>query len=216
MHISTDAKRNLAVSMMMAGYSQLTELVVIFGSHVLRGTRVSKVDCSRIDAFDSPNFPALGCVGVDVVLHDELLLKPPVRGFRIFTQFCLNIVVFPLTPFLPAEYLRRVLHEPSRPFGIVLQLYGSGTAPGTKELLQILKEGIESGVNIVATTQCRRGSANLLAYESGVWLSNLGVINGKDLTLEACIAKLSYLMGKKRSRRVLNPSIRRGAERRCS
>lgn len=181
----------------MAGYSQLTELVVIFGSHVLRGTRVSKVDCSRIDAFDSPNFPALGCVGVDVVLHDELLLKPPVRGFRIFTQFCLNIIVFPLTPFLPAEYLRHVLREPSRPLGIVLQLYGSGTAPGTKELLQILKEGIESGVNIVATTQCRRGSANLLAYESGVWLSNLGVINGKDLTLEACIAKLSYLMGKR-------------------
>ncbi|PFH32177.1 putative L-asparaginase [Besnoitia besnoiti] len=196
MHISTDAKRNLAVSMMMAGYSQLTELVVIFGSHVLRGTRVSKVDCSRIDAFESPNFPALGSVGVDVVLHDELLLKPPVRGFRIFTRFCLNVAVVPLTPFLPVDRLRRVFEEPKRPFGVVLQLYGSGTAPGTEELLQTIKDGIESGINIVATTQCRRGSANLLAYESGVWLSNLGVINGKDLTLEACVAKLAYLMGK--------------------
>ncbi|CBZ51045.1 putative asparaginase [Neospora caninum Liverpool] len=196
MHISTDAKRNLAVSMMMAGYSQLTELVVIFGSRVLRGTRVSKVDCSRIDAFESPNFPALGCVGVDVVLHDELLLKPPVRGFRIFTQFCLNVAVVPITPFLPVDRLRRVFEEPKRPLAVVLQLYGSGTAPSTKELLETIKEGIENGINIVATTQCRRGSANLLAYESGVWLSNLGVINGKDLTLEACVAKLAYLMGK--------------------
>ncbi|EPR59917.1 putative L-asparaginase [Toxoplasma gondii GAB2-2007-GAL-DOM2] len=196
MHISTDAKRNLAVSMMMAGYSQLTELVVIFGSRVLRGTRVSKVDCSRIDAFESPNFPALGCVGVDVVLHDELLLKPPVRGFRIFTQFCLNVAVVPITPFLPVDRLKRVFEDPKRPLAVVLQLYGSGTAPSTKELLDTIKAAIENGINIVATTQCRRGSANLLAYESGVWLSNLGVINGKDLTLEACVAKLAYLMGK--------------------
>lgn len=180
---------------MVAGYSELTEVVVVFGSQVLRGTRVTKANCASIDAFSSPNFPAIGSIGVDVVIHDSLRASPPTGEFRIFTDLKCGVCTVKLTPGMPVEVLEGIFSTQVRPFAVVLELYGAGTAPNNDRFLDTIKKAIDSGIAVVASTQCQRGATNLLIYENGVWISSLGVICARDMTQEAITAKLYYLMG---------------------
>eukprot|EP00920_Eleutheroschizon_duboscqi_P000670 GHVT01001822.1.p1 GENE.GHVT01001822.1~~GHVT01001822.1.p1 ORF type:complete len:642 (-),score=169.62 GHVT01001822.1:323-2248(-) len=207
-HISTDAKRNLAVSMMVAAYANINEVVVVFGSAIMRGNRCTKKDCSQIDAFDTPNFPPLGRVGVEIRVDEKLLLPLPSGPLLAFCDFHLHIVVLSIAPGFPIELLR-VLSAASplrneankstpagpKPLAVILQLYGSGTAPGDPHLLEAIHQGVSEGLIFAAVTQCHAGTVNLLAYENGAWLSQIGVINCKDMTVECCFAKLAYLMG---------------------
>lgn len=194
-HISSDAKRNVGVSLLVAGYSELTEVVVVFGSQVIRGTRVTKSNCASMDAFSSPNFPAIGNIGVDVVIHDRLRAHPPKGEFRIFTELECAVCTIKLTPGMPVEVLEAVFKTQQRPFAVVLELFGAGTAPNSARLFKAIEEAIESGIAVVASTQCEKGATNLLIYENGVWISSLGVICARDMTPEAITAKLYYLMG---------------------
>ena len=194
-HISSDAKRNVGLSLMVAGYSELTEVVVVFGSQVLRGTRVTKSNCAGIAAFSSPNFPAIGSIGVDVVIHDRLRAHRPSGKFQVFTDLECNVCTLKLTPGMPVEVLEAIFSTRKRPFAVVLELFGAGTAPNNDHFLSAIKMAIDSGIIVVATTQCEHGATNLLIYENGVWISSLGVICARDMTPEAITAKLYYLMG---------------------
>ncbi|KAH0478894.1 MAG: hypothetical protein KVP17_000253 [Porospora cf. gigantea B] len=197
-HIQTDGRKNLAVAMMIAGFSQITEVVVLFGSKVMRGNRTVKVDCDAMEAFDSPKYVPLGKVGVDVTIDEQLLMTPSKRGFRIFTNMLVdNVIVVKLTPMFPASILRNVFSTDVRPFGVILELFGSGTAPcGDAKFVDVVKDGIAAGIDIVCITQCPKGTCSLLTYENGVRLYDMGVIEGKDLMAEAAFAKLAYLFGK--------------------
>ncbi|KAL8442411.1 hypothetical protein Emed_007287 [Eimeria media] len=207
MHISSDAKRNVGLSLMVAGYSELAEVVVVFGSQVLRGTRVTKSNCASIDAFSSPNFPAIGSIGVDVVIHDRLRASPPTAPFRIFTDLQCGVCVVKLTPGMPPEVLEAIFNTNVRPLAVVLELYGAGTAPSNARFLNTIKAAIEAGIAVVASTQCQRGATNLLIYENGVWISSLGVICARDMTLEAITAKLYYLMGQQRTHMYIHSKL---------
>lgn len=82
-----------------------------------------------MDAFESPNFPVLGRVGVDVTIDDQLLLTPSKRGFCAFPYLCMNIVVITVTPGFQPSLLNHLFSSSTRPLAVILELYGSGTAP---------------------------------------------------------------------------------------
>ena len=197
MHISSDAKRNVGLSLLVASYSELKEVVVVFGSFILRGTRVTKANCASMDAFSSPNFPSIGSIGVDVVIHDRLRLAPPLSSssFKVFTDIICSVCTVQLVPGMPIEVLESIFSIKRRPFAVILQLFGAGTAPNNPSFYNAIKGAIEQGIEVVAATQCSKGATNLLIYENGVWISSLGVICAKDMTTEAIVTKLYYLMG---------------------
>lgn len=90
--------------------------------------------------------------------------------------------------------IRVFLREPIE--GVVLQTYGAGNAPSNrKDILNEFREATKRGLIIVNITQCPNGKVDP-SYETGNALIEAGVIPGSDMTPEACLAKLSYILSK--------------------
>lgn len=204
--VESDAKQNLLLAMSVAAYSQINEVCLLFSNKLLRGNRSTKVDNWSVTAFDSPNSRPLGRIGVEIMIDDRTTLAPPKRAFKIFTHLHTNIPVIRLCPGLDTTAVVKALvaaqdsksNSPSKKVsGIVFELFGSGNAPVRNgEFLTAVKTAMAANVPVVILSQCMKGSCNLDAYETGHQLQSAGVINGKDMTTEASVAKLAYLLGK--------------------
>ena len=88
-------------------------------------------------------------------------------------------------------------HADSQIKALVLRLYGTGNLCSAKrDFIEVLERATARGVVVVATTQCQTGSVMLGHYAVGAALEEVGAISAADMTLEACICKLSYLFGR--------------------
>ena len=79
---------------------------------------------------------------------------------------------------------------------LILRSYGVGNAPQDKALLSCLRKAKEQGIVVVNCSQCIKGTVNMSGYATGNALSEVGVISGHDMTLEATLTKLHYLLSK--------------------
>ncbi len=191
--VRNDARENLITAMLIAANFAIPEVCLCFGSRLLRGNRAVKVDADGFDAFDSPNFPALGTVGIEIKINWDLV-KPPSKSAEPVTVKAMRespVAVLRLFPGIPAGIVHNVLQPPLR--GLVLESYGVGNGPQDTELLKGFKAATERGVVIVNCTQCFKGSVNMEDYATGAALAEVGVISGYDMTVEAALAKMAYL-----------------------
>jgi L-asparaginase len=191
--LRTDARENLLTALLLAAADEpIPEVGLYFGSRLLRGCRAVKVSAKGFDAFDSPNFPPLAVAGIDVDVAWELVRRDD-GPVALPERLDAVVGALRLFPGLSAELVRNALREPLQ--GLVLEAFGAGNAPGDDpELLEAMAGASARGVVIVGITQCLRGSVDLGAYATGSALARAGVVAGADLTLEAAVAKLVYLL----------------------
>ncbi|CAN0412133.1 unnamed protein product, partial [Laminaria digitata] len=148
-------------------------------------------------AYDSPNFPRLGNLGVSMNYRRDLLLHPPRRPFRVHTRMDSRVVVIKLIPGFADDALLAVVEHCTALRAIVLELYGTGNSPSRREdFVRFIKVAKSKDVLVVAVTQCLKGGVSLGAYAVGVALEKNGVISGGDMTTEAVVSKLAYLFGR--------------------
>lgn len=197
--LRTDAKENLITSIQIALATKnnkpiLQEVGLYFEYKLYRANRTTKISASNFEAFTSMNYPALAESGVQLTFNKNYLRKSKnLEQFTVCKKLETNIVILKLFPGIQRNTILSILNN-NKLKAIILETYGAGNAFETEWFLRLLKTTIEDGKKVINVTQCINGSVLQGKYNTSLGLSNVGVITGKDITTEAALAKLMYLL----------------------
>ena len=198
--LRSDGRDNLITSMMIAADGVIREVSLCFGDSILRGNRAIKYSADGMMAFTSPNFNKLADAGITIEYnHASIneyektsLHSGPLNIVKLNES---RIAVIKIVPGIQFDIFEPIMLESLD--GLVLETFGKGNIPDYDTALsRLISEASRCGTIVVVCTQCPAGTVSLGTYKAGSALVEAGAVSGGNMTTEAVITKLTYLLSK--------------------
>ncbi|MBP2166917.1 L-asparaginase [Erwinia toletana] len=190
--LRSDGQQNLLNALFVAANYPINEVTLFFNNTLFRGNRTTKAHADGFNAFASPNLAPLLEAGIHIRRLNTPTAPQGSGPLIVHPTSPQPIGVVTIYPGISAEVVRNFLRQPVK--ALILRSYGVGNAPQNAEFINELKDAAARGIVVVNLTQCMSGKVNMGGYATGNALAHAGVISGFDLTVEAALTKLHFLL----------------------
>ena len=195
----SDARENLITAIEIAGhytngFATVPEVCIYFEYSLYRGNRAHKFNSENFEAFLSVNYPPLAEAGVSIRFDHAAIQQPWKEGhFKVQLGFDSRVTIVRLFPGFDPTLLTTIAAS-GKVKGLIIETFGAGNVPNNDAINSALSEVINQGIIVLNITQCKGGRVEMGRYQTSSYLRKLGVVSGRDMTMEAAVTKLMFLM----------------------
>ncbi len=211
--IRSDGRENFITAVEIASAYEddtpvVPEVAICFENKLLRGNRTTKFNAENFDAFFSGNYPPLAEIGIHIRFNRSFILKPNFRKLKVHKKLETGVMILKLFPGIQPSMVEAMFAIPGLR-GIIMETFGSGNAPTHHSFLDALAKAIAKGILVYNVTQCKSGAVEQGLYQTSLRLGQIGVVSGGDITTEAALAKMMFLLGEGYSGEALKVQLTR-------